>query len=247
MTAPARDIAAYTAAYQGLPFEPIQAAYRRRRVLSEVMKVRPARLLEVGCGDAPLFTDLPGIACTVVDPAPSFVRGARQLAGGRAEVRVVQGFLEELREPAEAYDMIVLSSLLHEVPDPQALLHAVHRLCAPHTVVHVVVPNAASLHRRLAVAMGLIPHRFAASATQVAMQQRGTPYDRDSLALELARGGFALLDQGSLFIKPFTHHQMQQLIDTGFLTPAMLDGLDRLCDTLPALGSELWVNARRRA
>ena len=40
---------------------------------------------------------------------------------------------------------------------------------------------------------------------------------------------------------------MQQLVDQGFLTPAMLDGLDRLATDLPALGSELWCNARLRA
>jgi SAM-dependent methyltransferase len=242
----ARDIDAYAAAYRALPFEPIQAAYRRRRVLAEVARVRPARLLEVGCGELPLFPDLPGVACTVVEPAPPFVQAARALAAGHEGVRIVQGYLEDLDDPAAGYDMIVLSCLLHEVPDPQALLAAVRRRCAPDTVVHVNVPNARSLHRLLAVAMGLIPDVFAPSATQRTMQQRATPYDRNALADELSRAGLDVVEAGSLFVKPFTHLQMQQLVDAGFLTASLLDGLDRLSDAMPDLGSELWMNARRR-
>ncbi len=242
-----RDLSAYTADYLALPFEPIQAAYRRRRVLTEVAKVQPARLLEVGCGASPLFTDLPGVACTVVEPAPAFVQGARALAEGLDGVRVIQGYLEQLREPAGEYDMIVVSCLLHEVPDPQALLGTVHRLCAPDTVVHVNVPNARSLHRLLAVAMGLIPHVYVPSATQQLMQQRATPYDRDALAEALTRAGFSVIEEGSLFIKPFAHPQMQGLVDQGFLTASMLDGLDRLCEAMPAFGSEIWMNVRRPA
>ena len=41
----ARDIDDYTAQYLLLPFEPIQAAYRRRCVLSRVAACAPKRLL----------------------------------------------------------------------------------------------------------------------------------------------------------------------------------------------------------
>lgn len=180
----ARDLDAYTVRYERLPFEPLQAAVRRRRMLDAVARVGPARLLEVGCGVLPLFTDLPGIACTVVEPADAFAQGARALGRERDDVRVVHGPLEALQEPAGGYDMIVLASLLHEV--------------------------------------------------------------RDALADELARAGFTVVEEGSLLVKPFTHAQMQQLVDAGFLTPALLDGLDRLSDDLPALGSELWMHATVR-
>jgi len=128
------------------------------------------------------------------------------------------------------------------VDDPQALLAAVRRMCSSNTVVHVNVPNARSLHRLLAVAMGLIDRPEAHSQTQAAMQQRGI-YDLQTLEVELSAAGFAVRERGSLFVKPFTHGQMQQLVDQRFMTPAMLDGLGRLADTLPELGSEIWVNA----
>ena len=110
-------------------------------------------------------------------------------------------------------------------------------------MLHLSVPNAHSLHRLLAVAMGLIDSPKALSLTQLTMQQRST-YDSQTLHAELNRAGFQVTDSGSLFVKPFTHAQMQQLVDQGFMTPAMLDGLDRLAVIEPNLGSEIWVNAR---
>ncbi|MEO8057845.1 MAG: methyltransferase [Burkholderiales bacterium] len=244
MSSAERDLNDYTLQYRALPFEPIQAAYRRQRVLAQIALHRPRRLLEVGCGDLPLFTDLPGIEVTVVEPAAAFAQGARRLAEGRADVHVIEAGLEAAAATLAPFDMIVIGCLLHEVDDPQALLAAARRLCTATTLLHVNVPNAASLHRLLAVAMGLIDAPGALSSTQRTMQQRGT-YDRAALDAELAKAGFKVVDAGSLFVKPFTHAQMQRLVDTGFMTPALLDGLDRLAHTLPNLGSELWLDARR--
>jgi len=238
----ARDIDDYTAQYLLLPFEPIQAAYRRRRVLSRVAACAPKRLLEVGCGHAPLFTDLPGMVVTVVEPSPVFAGAARALAAGRKDVSVVDGFVEDLAAPVEPYDMVIASCVLHEVEDAPSFLAGLRRQCGPSTVLHVNVPNVRSLHRLLAVAMGLISAPGQTSATQRTMQQRGI-YDSASLRDEIERAGFALREAGSLFVKPFTHAQMQQLVDQGFMSTAMLDGLDALVATLPELGSEIWAEA----
>lgn len=240
-----RNIHSYTEQYMRLPFEPLQAAYRRRKVLAEIERHRPRRLLEIGCGHQPLFIDWPAASWTVIEPAPLFAENARTLASGYRDVHVVEGYAEVFsRDPEDApYDMVILSCLLHEVEDPQSLLSSVRRLCSEGTLLHVNVPNARSLHRLLAVAMGLISSPESKSDMQRTMQQRSV-YDAVSLHDELVRAGFAVAEHGTLFVKPFTHAQMQQLVDEGFLTPALLEGLDRLVQQLPDLGSELWVNAR---
>jgi SAM-dependent methyltransferase len=240
----ARDLVDYVSSYRALPFEPVQAAYRRRLVLSRVAAAGPRRLLEIGCGALPLFPDLPGVACTVLEPATEFAAGARRMAAGRADVTVVEALAEDV-DPLDLgspFDVVVLSCLLHEVPDPRRLLAAARRACAPGGVLHVNVPNATSLHRLLAVAMGLIPDPAATSDTQRTMQQRAV-YDAAGLHREVTGAGFDVRASGSLFVKPFTHAQMQHLVDVGFLTPHLLDGLDALAARLPELGSELWVDA----
>ncbi|WP_167760649.1 class I SAM-dependent methyltransferase [Blastococcus sp. CT_GayMR16] len=237
-----RDLVDYVEQYRALPFEPLQIAFRRRRVLARVAAHGPRRLLEIGCGESPIFLDLPGLETVVVEPAPAFAANARRLADGRPEVTVLERYAEDLDASDGPFDMVVVSCLLHEVPDPQRLLAAARRLCAAGGVLHVNVPSARSLHRLLAVAMGLIPDVTTESDTQRTMQQRGV-YDAAGLEGELHRAGFAVTHRGSIFVKPFTHAQMQHLVDEQFLTSQMLDGLDALALLLPDLGSELWMDA----
>lgn len=241
----ARDLASYTEQYRLLPFEPVQAVYRRQRVLAEIARHSPRRLLEVGCGHLPLHADLAGMHITVVEPASEFARHARSTVTAGSDVKVIEACLEALDAPETPFDMVIVSCLLHEVDDPNALLAAVRRMCGNNTVVHLNVPNARSLHRLLAVAMGLIPHPGARSETQATMQQRGI-YDMEILEKSLSDAGFVVKERGGLFVKPFTHEQMQRLVDDGFMTRTMLDGLARLAETLPDMGSEIWVNARLR-
>jgi SAM-dependent methyltransferase len=241
-----RDLVDYGTQYRDLPFEPLQAAFRRRRVLAQVATHRPGRLLEVGCAEAPLFLDLPGQEVVVVEPTPVFAAGARRMAEDRPEVTVVEALLEDA--PAEAlggpFDMVVVSALLHEVPDPQRLLRAARQACRRGGVVHVNVPSAGSLHRLLAVAMGLIPSAATESENQRLLQQRAV-YDIAGLDREVAGAGLRVVGRGSILVKPYTHAQMQQLVDSGFLTEQLLEGLDRLTELLPDLGSEIWVDAER--
>lgn len=240
-----RNIDDYTRQYHALPFEPIQANYRRALVLREIERIAPRKLLEIGCGNFPLFTDLGDeVDITVIEPAAEFASNAYKLAEGRAQTSIVQCFIEDYTNPQVDFDMIVLSCLLHEVREPLTLLASVRSLCTPDTVLHVNVPNAGSLHRLLAVSMGLIPSPDVQSDTQRRMQQSGITYDMASLQRELSHAGFSVFENGSLFVKPFTHMQMQRLIDEGFMTQSMLDGFSKLVEFLPELGSEIWVNAR---
>ena len=183
-----RDLENYSREYERMPFEPIQAAYRRRRVMEAVRQYEPSRLLEVGCGLKPLFVDLPGVACCVVEPARVFAQGARQLAEGSPHVEIIESTIERAALGVHRFDLVVVSSVLHEVPDPQAMLKAVVKAATPDTVIHVNVPNSHSLHRLLAVAMGIIPEPSSTSELQRTMQQR-TFYDRSRFHDELERGG----------------------------------------------------------
>jgi SAM-dependent methyltransferase len=239
-----RDLADYTVRYRSLPFEPLQARYRRRRVLARVAAHAPRRLAEIGCGELPLFLDLPGVEAVVIEPTAAFAASARRLAEGRSGVTVVEDYAERVAAGSVGgqVDMVVVSGLLHEVPDPQRVLAAARALCRPGGVVHVNVPSSRSFHRLLAVAMGLIPDPAAESANQRALQQQRI-YDPASLERELAAAGLTVRERGSILVKPFTHAQMQRLVDDRFLTPELLDGLDRLAEVLPELGSEIWADA----
>lgn len=248
MNAP-RDIVNYQIAYDASDFEPVQARMRKRMLLDLLARWRPARVLEVGCGSDPLFAHYRNYeSFFVVEPAPAFAAAAREQARRDLRIRVVESFMEDATAQlaGEPFDCIVLSGLLHEVPDCERFLAAVLPLCSATTQVHVNVPNARSLHRLLAREMGLIDDLHQLSYNQLRLQQPRT-FDIDSLSALCTGSGFDVTEHGSYFIKPFTHRQMAQLQDVGLMDDRMIDGLYGLTKELPGLGSEIFVHLRRRA
>ena len=244
-----RNIQDYQRAYAASEFEPVQAAMRKRRLLEVLAQWRPRRILEVGCGSDALFNHHADFdRWHIVEPGEAFAAQAVRDAGGDARIHVVQAFMEEAVPSLQddRFDCVLLSGLLHEVPDCAPLLAAVARLCTPETRVHVNVPNARSLHRLLALEMGLIAAPNEISERQRRLQQPRT-FDLETLRAVCRAGGFEVFEEGSYFVKPFTHSQMAQLQSAGILTERMLDGLMGLEKHVSGLGSEIYVHLRPAA
>lgn len=239
-----RNLTAYQTEYETLPFEDVQARFRKRKILESLARSGARSVLEVGCGFDPMFNYYAVFErFTIVEPAERFADSAVRQASGRPGIRVVRSALEVSMPDLEpgAYDFIILSSLLHEVAEPGRLLDAARSLCGSATTVHVNVPNALSFHRLLAVEMGLIANPYVKSDTQVRMQQSHT-FDLRRLETLVTSRGFRVIDKGSFFVKPFTHSQMAFLQEAGILTDAMLDGLYALSSRFPDNGSEIWMD-----
>jgi len=241
-----RDISAYEMAYANSNFEAVQAHYRKRLLLDLLHKLQPKRILEIGCGLKTLAIDYADaeIFC-IVEPSDKFVKKAKQDTKHLPQVNIVQGLIEEVyAQISDDYDLILLSGLLHEVPDAQQLMQTCFDLCTANTVIHINVPNAQSLHRLLGLEMGLIASTHEQSTLQKTLQQPRI-FDLTSLNQLALRSGFDVLEQGSYFVKPFTHAQMSQLQQIGFLTESILDGLWNLTKHLPNAGSEIYINLKQ--
>lgn len=207
-------------------------------------------VVEVGCG-----TDLIVERATlthdfkrwvIVEPSPAFAGAARDRVAHDTRVQVIERFFEEataeiLVACGRAPDLVLCSSVLHEVPDPHSLLVVAAELLGGEGQLIVNVPNAQSLHRRLAVAMGLIRDSTELSPRN---EQLGQPrvLDASALAALLHEAGFQITASGGYFLKPFTHAQMAAL---PFLDSELIAGLDRLGTELPDLASEIYAVARR--
>lgn len=138
--------------------------------------------------------------------------------------------------------LIICSSVLHEVPDVPRLLSAIASVMGEHTHLHVNVPNAASFHRRLAKSMGLIQELKAMSdRNQQLLQHR--VYDREALEQDLHKAGLTITGSGGYLVKPFTHHQMETI--TPALGDAVLDGLYELGKENPEWASEIFAEGNK--
>ena len=137
--------------------------------------------------------------------------------------------------------VVICSSILHEVPSSQAMLKAIRTTMDSRSLLHVNVPNAASLHRRLAMAMGLISALDTMSERNILLQQHRI-YDFASLTGDLEQAGFTVLQKGGYLVKPFTHQQMEAI--SPVLGKIVLDGLFELGKREPELASEIFINAK---
>ena len=178
-----------------------------------------------------------------------FFENAQQLAKQDSINAVIcyNDFLENLEAELLDYefDYIVCSSLLHEVENPRQFLQNIFNLCIKDkTIVHINVPNMNSFHRLLAKESGLIKDEHDISQNNILLQQH-TNFDMNMLKSMIQDTGFQILNSGSYFIKPFTHSQMEYLMDIGLLTNEMLDGLYSMQKYMPNLGSEIFIEAKK--
>jgi SAM-dependent methyltransferase len=119
------------------------------RTLCALASVRPARVVEIGCGDGSLLLELGGVwgeatfdGFELSPPAIEIARGRGIPRAGRLEA------YDGARVPAEdgAYDLAVLSHVLEHVPDPAPLLGEAARV-ARHVLVEVPLEDNRSAAR----------------------------------------------------------------------------------------------------
>jgi SAM-dependent methyltransferase len=234
----------YIQQYDADDFEVVLVAARRKQVMNSLKRYPHKRILEVGCGLEPLFPLVDNFSSyTVVDPVESFIENARKVASGDKRMQFHVGCLEDVScELFGDLDFIVVSSLLHEVEDPIALLRSISNCCTKNTTIHFNVPNMFSFHRLLAVEMGLQETTFEQSELERKFQ-RTSQFDKQSFLRILRDNGFNPLNFGTYFIKPFSNSQMSKLIRSKILPPELVLGLSKLTQYLPEMGVEMFADA----
>lgn len=243
-----RNLQEYSESYINHPFEAIQARYRKRCVIENIMKYPHNKIVEIGCGLDSLVNDFDDFdQCFIAEPSELFFGKAEKDLDERPalknKVTLANLKVEDVKTLPFIPDMIIVSGLLHEVENPEMALTHTRKFCHNHTVVHVNVPNAYSFHRLLAREAGLIAGVHEKSSSQISLQQHST-FDFERLSALADQCGFKVIDHGTYFIKPFTHQQMQQLLDMNILNEKLLDSFYSMSKYFPDNGSELFLNLR---
>lgn len=233
--------------YKLLSFEEYHVNARKRILLNQINLINPRHVLEIGCGLDPLGVYLNDeIKFTLIEPAQEFYKLAMQKFEGTPNTNVINSTFENVKlDDLYSVDFVIVSCLLHELENREAFLIQLKKLFSnlkKSAICHINVPNANSLHRRLAVSMGLIDKVDVPSDTQFAMQQNGIVYDYKSLTMELKKYGFKALDDGGILLKPFTHNQMFQILNHNIVGHDLIFGLEALGVEMKEISSEIWVN-----
>jgi ubiquinone/menaquinone biosynthesis C-methylase UbiE len=239
-----RDLIDYSTKYLG-PFEEIQVLYRRKKVLEIIQLYQPKTILEVGCGKDSLVNYIDPVSFKkfyIIEPIADFLNSA--VSVNYPNVIRLNNLIENIDNIEESFDLIIVSSLLHEVIDPLLILKEINRFSDSNTIIHINVPNALSFHRLLAMEAGLIDSVYDYSGTQLLLQQHHT-FDLEILSKLTESAGFQIIDKGSYFVKPFTHSQMQKLVDDKIVDSKVLDGFYHMIKYLPEYGSEIFINVKK--
>ena len=106
-----------------------------RDYLSEISFPENTVVLEVGCGTGPVcrvVAEWPNVAKVVgVDPSPALLAKALELSNGIAGLEFEEGDGKALRFDDNAFDVVVLHTILTHVPQPEAILAEAYRVLKP--------------------------------------------------------------------------------------------------------------------
>lgn len=246
-----RDLNDYQCQYGDYPFEDTLLKYRKKKIIEILDEYKPKRILEIGCGNDPLFLHYNKFdEFCIVEPSTGFFENAVKVAGTHDKTdrivirnKFLENDLDFLKD--KNLDFVILAGLLHEVESPSIMLESVHRIINEDSILHINVPNAHSLHRIIALHAGIIENICDLSDFNKRFQQN-TVFHPDQIKLLLEENGFQVLDYGTIFVKPFTHSQMQKLIDLKVLDDVVIEGLYNATKSLPDLGCEIYINAQRK-
>jgi 2-polyprenyl-3-methyl-5-hydroxy-6-metoxy-1,4-benzoquinol methylase len=228
MTTPSGSIATatldYTDAYDpDADFDAVYTAATGRRIAA-VLDAR-ARILELGCATGLMTAQLaaPGREIVAVDRSAPYLQRlrARELHG----VTCVLADIEAV-EPEGRFDDVVITNVLHEVGAPQEVLRRAAGWLVPGGRIHVTLPNPRSLHRLVAVDLGLIDDIGQLSARGARLGTRRM-LDGDALETLARRAGLHVAVRSGVLLKPLPNAAMATL------SPAALGVMEELAAQLP--------------
>jgi len=182
-------------------------------------------ILEMGSGDDQWTQQIIGHFghSHLVDGSQVLINAAKKKYG--TKLTAYHSLFEKLK-PGKQFDTIVSSLVLEHVANPAKVLAAASTWLKPNGHIIVIVPNADSLHRRLAVAMGLLRTTDELGASDVQLGHRWV-FTIPQISAAIDEAGLQVRRKRGLLSKPLPQGMM-----TGF-SDALLEGLMKLGDELP--------------
>jgi len=181
-------------------------------------------ILELGFGTGQMTAGLleAGLETAVVEGSPLLAEEARRRHPG---LTVHEGMFESFTPP-HPVDTLLAAHVFEHVDDPRALLEHLRGWLRPGGTLIAIVPNAASLHRRLAVLMGIQDKLDDLSPRDRVVGHRRV-YTLEELRADLAGAGFKTHEAIGWFLKVVPNGMMldwpPQLIDALFAVSEQLD------------------------
>ena len=163
------------------------------------MVLKSKLILQLGYGEGLLAS-----ALISADAKMDIVEGSQILAehakGVLPKNVFVHNILFENFHPSSGYDCIVATNVLEHVDYPEHLLESIYGWLESDGIVIVSVPNANSIHRQLAVEMGIQSSIYDLSERDHLVGHQRV-YDMATLVKQVQAAGFKILERRGFVLK----------------------------------------------
>ena len=165
------------------------------------------------------------------------VEGASELLAQIPEypkLKKVHSLFEDF-QPEQRFNTIIMEHILEHVDRPVELLERVKEWLAPGGKILMGVPNGNSIHRLVAVKMGLLTQPCELNSRDHALGHRRV-YTQDTLKADIQASGLNLVEMGGVFFKPLSNKQIQD-----HWSEEMIQGFYELGKDFPENAAELYA------
>lgn len=187
------------------------------------------RILDLGIGDGRVFTALttmkrqPNIEIHFLEASLALTEEYQTTDPG---IFIHNTLFEDFTSDL-TFDLIIASHVFEHVSDPKALVSRLEALLSSKGTLLVIVPNADSLHRLLAVEIGVQKDKHDLSPRDHLVGHRRV-YDLPWLKSEFDDSHLNVIQERGFFVKPFSNAQLMEF------PLEIVKGLIRLGDQIPA-------------
>jgi 2-polyprenyl-3-methyl-5-hydroxy-6-metoxy-1,4-benzoquinol methylase len=176
--------------------------------------LRGKKVIELGCGRGFLTQKLASSCETVivVEGSEKNINYAKDSTKDYSNVQFCHSLWQDFQYSESNVSDVVFFMGLEHLDKEMALnvLNKIRSWLEPHGRLHVVVPNALSLHRRVAYYMGILKdvHEFS-ERDKIFGHKR--VYDKETLFNELKECGYKVSQWEGIFLKPLPNVMMMNL------------------------------------
>lgn len=174
-----------------------------------------------------------------VDGSKNYIDITKQRLKGNASTIDFEVALFEEYEPKQLFPNIIMSHIIEHVEDPVAILTKYKKFLTNDGVIHIAVPNAASLNRRIGFMLGLMEKIDQLSQKDHLVGHRRL-YTHEMLLDHVKAAGLEPLVCEGIFLKPLSKGQMAHWKDE------LIDAFFEIGRELPAYSMDIYLMARPR-
>lgn len=195
------------------------------------------KVLELGLGSGHWSQKLidKGFDVTVVEGSAVLAEHCRLKFG--KSVQVINSLFEEYN-PVATYHTIIASCVLEHVDNYKLFLNLLKSWLHENGNLHIVVPNALSLHRRIGVKMGMLDHLMQLSPQELEVGHCRT-YNKDIFKAQIEESGLKVDFISGIYVKPLSSGQMIEWDEK------ILKAYNELSNELPEYTAFLYANCSK--